>query len=343
MFKAAVGIIAVLIISACGNYSNTNSPLPNEGNQKGKGTTDVSFAQIRNEILEPHCISCHKGRHDVYENYQIVKASAFQMLQRMESDDPSRRMPEDNPALPEATIALFRTWVNAGAPEFGNAKSETPDNKEDNTGSENRTISFSQIKDRVLDSYNCTTCHAQYNNYARVKGALGSISQLIMDNKMPFPQKKGEEVIPVRAEDKEYLLTWINQGAPEFEDGSSQTTLDTELKPTYLSIRNNILGPRCTMCHNSFGGRGPKNFDSLLEIKKSDENPKSPLFDFDDPFNSRFIGAIIARPGQLFFDPMPYVSEFDDVETEFPPVTDEELKVIEEWIKLKLPYDESEL
>jgi len=57
------------------------------------------------------------------------------------------------------------------------------------------------------------------------------------------------------------------------------------------------------------------------------------LFDEVNPFNSRFIGAIIGREEQDYFDPMPPSWSRIDL----PPVSEEELTVIEEWIRLGRP------
>ncbi len=329
-----VFILTIFLIS-CGNYREVTSPVfPNEN--KGQSIQSrLDFSQIKEEILVPHCISCHKGRHNLYDNYQIVKTSAFQMLERMESTNPTLRMPEDLPALPDETIAKFKEWVLAGAPEFNDQEIEEPTEALP-------TLSFTDVKERVLDPYKCTTCHSHYNDFATVKKSLASIVQFIDENKMPFPQKKGEEIKPVLDADKSFLARWVEQGSPEYSDGTTTSELNPPLKPTYISIRNQILGPKCTLCHNSYGGRGPKNFDSFFELQKIANN--SPLFfDHENPNDSLFIGAILGRFSQLFFDPMPFNNDNDDIEGIVPPVTDEELKTIEKWIELKLPYNESEL
>ncbi|MCB0379561.1 MAG: hypothetical protein KDD33_13800 [Bdellovibrionales bacterium] len=330
-----------MMTAFCGNYNRVSSPEDVPSSLGGPASElTLDFAIIKSQILEPHCISCHTGRHKAYENYDLVKASAFAMLERMESPNPSRRMPLGAPALTEDKLAMFRAWLNAGAPEVVNQDTDT-----DKPAPVTKNISFIEIKSKILKPYNCVACHSHFNDYGSVKQSLGAIASLVTSDKMPFPKIKGGQVALVSATDKNLLLKWVSQGAPEFSDQPAQDPIQKTLQPTYISIRNHILGPKCTLCHNSYGNRGAGlNLNSFIEIRKAMDRYKA-LINLDSPNDSHLIGSMLGRvdEDEFFFDAMPFNNGFDDVSLVVDPVTEDELKTIEKWIELKLPYNEDDL
>ncbi|MEM7651955.1 MAG: c-type cytochrome domain-containing protein [Pseudomonadota bacterium] len=361
---------AAMILLGCGDYSEIKTPFSTGAGAQGgpdqpKTTTELDFATIRAEILEPHCISCHTNQHDSYTSYSVVRLSAFAMLQRMKSSDPVRRMPKDAAALDPSVIARFEEWVNAGAPEFASEGGSGNTDPVEPT----ETISFEQIKTQILEPYRCTACHSQYNDYQVVKNSIGSIVTLTGNDRMPLPDKPGKSGEapatdnPLTPQDKELLLEWVNQGVPEFSDGtSSLVTAPEELKPTWISLRNNVIGPKCVRCHSPYGNRGAglalDTFNNILDQMRNHGGNKNKerLIVFDDPENSRLIGAILGRvdsddpadpdydngDDEFFFDPMPFNNPFDDVLFDVPAVTDEELDTIREWIRRGAPYDDDD-
>ena len=331
-----------ILIASCGDYGNPSRPPA--GTNTGSGTggskenTSLDFATISRNIIEPKCLRCHSG----YSNYSVVQVSAFNMLARMEEANPVRRMPKNDGQLNSATLAMFREWVSAGAPEF--KKEDTKPVKPKKPVVDN--ISFLEIKTKILNPYNCTSCHSQFNDYEPVARAIGGIANLVTGDQMPFPKKKGETVEPVSVKDKDLLLKWVSQGAPEFKKLPAEPLADVELKPTWLSLRNHVFGPKCILCHNSFGNRGAGlNLESMPEIRKYMKTKNQQLINTDSPIDSHLIGAILGRvdDDELFLDPMPFNNAFDDVMGTVPAVTEDELKMIEKWIELNLPYSEDEI
>jgi cytochrome c553 len=304
--------------------------------------TTMSFQKIRDEILKPNCVSCHTGRHNAYENYQVVKLAAQNILIRVTSTSSSNVMPPSSLNKPLSTeqIDQLREWIEAGAPEFA-----TDDGNSDNTVDTQQPpeefVGFNQIKEKLFKP-KCIGCHSHYNDYNVVKRDLGSIVSAISTQKMPYAKRPNKPVEPLEDSLNQLLTQWVNQGAPfsqAMPDGPNEDTL--ELKPTWISLRNNIFGPKCIQCHNAYGPRAPTKMDTFFELRKwHNKSPK--LFDFNDPENSHFIGSMRGRVNpdndEFFFDPMPFNSKADDVPTDLAPVSDEEIEVIKEWIKLQLPY-----
>jgi len=344
-----ITIGGLITLSSCGNYTEVKrTGSPRGGGALGgdsKPELPLSFAMIKTQILEPHCISCHTGRHAAYENYGLVKATAPQMLDRMQSQNPTERMPKGAPALSLQLQALFAQWIEAGSPEFATAQEPDTD---PGTGTDtpvsttDKEISFLSIKNKILKPYNCTKCHSQYNNYLPVQAKLGSIVALVTSDQMPFPRRKGETPEPVTADLKDLLIQWVAQGAPEFTDSVNTPTTPQPMEPTWISIRDNVLGPKCILCHNSFGSRAPTAMGTYRDLRNwFQKSPK--LFDFENPNKSHFIGSMIGRVDpdndEFFFDPMPFNTTVDDVRQDIDSVSPENIKIIEQWIKNKLPFD----
>lgn len=333
-------IIFIGSFSGCGEFLKTkpsHSPSSNlsEGAGNGKVTTDLDFATVKTEILQKYCISCHESggkKHAAFAQYNVVKLARMQILDRINGRG-KIMPPQSSPSLPAELKTKLEAWIMAGAPEF---KTEDPDKKP-----QPALLGFSEIKQKVLDKNACTTCHSQYNSYAEVRKDISKIVAEVNGNQMPFPLKKFGEVSPLPVEEKEMLTQWGLAGAPEFAGKEPGPITETPLEPTWLSLRDKVLGPKCIACHNSIGPRAPTFMESYDQLQAwFVRNPK--LFDFDDPFKSHFIGSLIGRVDEdndeFFYESMPWNNFRDDVDKNFEDVTEEEQEVILEWIRLKLPF-----
>ncbi len=351
MKKLFVFIGFLVAITGCGNYNNSTVTPPSTGGPT-KTDTKIDFATIKKEILDNNCISCHTGRHAAYENYAIVKASLTSMIARMETSNPARLMPQGGPPLDPSLIAMFKEWVEAGAPETVD-KGGDDDNGDDGDGGgdDKDELGFAEITAKVLKPYNCTACHAQYNDYISVYKARTAIFSVVMNNSMPFPKRKNRPVDPVSDADKKILSDWILGGAPEFPGSPVPTDTEQVLKPNYQSLRNQVFGPKCTLCHNSFANRGGGKKNALETYTNLrnwfTDNPD--LFHIgakEDESQGLLFETIIKEPckeGELCFPtPMPLKSDDDDV-GDVPRVTPDEIEIIKQWINLKLPQFEGEL
>lgn len=292
-------------------------------------TTNLDFKTIKDKILKPYCIDCHTQRHSSYENISVVRLEANQILERINSENPLKRMPKGEASLPDNLKKDLEEWIFAGAPEFNNVENTTLEN-------ENIKFSFADIKENVLKPNNCLECHTQYSTYSTVFFEIGSIMSSVENNRMPYPKSRREVTEPMSTEDKNILMTWIEQGAPEFV-GSKVLPEKIDLAPNWKSLKTNVFGAKCILCHNSFGKRAPASMATYKEIIAW--SAKSPsLFNTENPIESHFIGSILGRidDDEFFFDSMPFNSPIDDVK-DISAVTDEELEVIKTWIGLGLP------
>mgnify|MGYP003683214727 CR=1 FL=1 len=332
-------LIVLLSVAGCGNYKDVKNA-PSEKPIAQVVKTKLDFATIKKEILKPNCIECHEGRHIAYESYAVVKASLSGIINRVTTKNTSLLMPKGGPALSKDAIAKLKEWMAAGAPEFAEESKEDVKEPSEPVVS---GIDFKMIKEKVLKP-NCIACHTHFNDYEVVKRKSGSILSLVLSDKMPFPRRKGQDVKALSKEDKEMLMSWVGEGSPEEVGDSNLELPPAELKPNWVSLRNNIFGPKCIQCHNSYGPRGPTFMGTHKELREwFKKSPK--LFDFENPEESHFIGALIGRvdDDEFFFDPMPFNTSFDDVLTDLSPVSTEEIEVIKKWIELKLPYNEEDL
>ena len=142
--------VSSLFINGCGNYSNVRNAGPSDGGGK-KVETKIDFATINREFLQDKCMTCHRHR-DLYQNYSFVSRPDYlqQMIDRMETSNPVKLMPQGGPPLPAETIALFKEWVQAGAPQF-NDDDKGGDDDDDDGGTDpvpDETLTFANIQEK---------------------------------------------------------------------------------------------------------------------------------------------------------------------------------------------------
>jgi mono/diheme cytochrome c family protein len=323
------------LLLGCGNYQDSKKTL-SQPTPLGNADPSIDFATIKRVILDAHCISCHTGRHLSYANYAVFRLAAAESLRRVTANDSGYRMPKS----PEAALSadkqeLLSAWIAAGANEFAESQ---PD-----LSPKPAQISFAEIRRDLLVPFNCLGCHTNFNNYGTVRRLAPAIVGYLSTDQMPLPQKRGSPVTLVPQETKAKFSTWLQQGAPEFADQPAAPQQPEDPQPTWVYLRNNVLGPKCIICHNAYGPRAPTDMSTYKGLMAwSKKNPK--LFDSTDPQNSHFVGSIIGRvdDDEFFFDPMPFNSAADDVTAVIPAVTPQELELIKQWIALGLPFNEDE-
>ena len=134
---------------------------------------------------------------------------------------------------------------------------------------------------------------------------------------------------PLSADLRGALAGWVAAGAPKSRDVSSPPPPPTELRPNWISISEKIVFPKCVACHNS---QGQAKFldlsDRQLIFNSRDRvfSSGSKLIDFDSAESSYLIQILKDE-----IEPMPPVSSRIDR------LTDAEIDVIREWIRLGLP------
>ncbi|HEY2840099.1 MAG TPA: c-type cytochrome domain-containing protein [Pirellulales bacterium] len=107
------------------------APVEIEGLVKSTGQESVQFNRDLADTLVTHCAGCHGGdtpsgqlRLETFGDLlkggvsggaiEPGKPGESLITKRMRGED-GERMPQDKPALPEATIARFETWIKEGA------------------------------------------------------------------------------------------------------------------------------------------------------------------------------------------------------------------------------------
>lgn len=177
-----------------------------------------------------------------------------------------------------------------------------------------RTITFEEVRTRVLEPAGCVSCHGQYKDYNSITKELEAIEQVILTDRMPPSD-------PLDNEQKGIILAWISSGAPAGEIVQAPVK-EEGLVPTYESINRNIIGPKCVACHSPQGQVPFLDLSTRLAIFQQ----RNYLLNFDMP-ESSYIIEVITDP----FEPMP------PPESSFEAVTEEEVKVLTEWIRLGMP------
>lgn len=144
--KVLVLVIAGAVV-ACGGGSGegldrNGRPVGSDGSGGGDEPLTASFASIQDNVFTPICTGCHAGaaapvglRLDAASSYALlvgVASGEVSSLQRVNPGQPDSsyliqklegrasvgaRMPLGGPYLDDATIAVIRQWIAAGAPK----------------------------------------------------------------------------------------------------------------------------------------------------------------------------------------------------------------------------------
>ncbi|MAE72971.1 MAG: hypothetical protein CL675_02665 [Bdellovibrionaceae bacterium] len=178
--------------------------------------------------------------------------------------------------------------------------------------------SFEEVSQKVLGP-SCVECHSSYSNYRVVRADLNQIMESIREGRMPkrAPALEGASLA--------LLEEWVGNGAPQFtrnDPPSDDAPKPVELAPNYQSVALNIFGARCTTCHSPTGRVDFLDFSTRLSVMQN----ASEMFDFENPEQSYML-EVIQDP----LEPMP------PLDSGIPQLTEEEIAVLQEWIRLGLP------
>lgn len=207
-------------IVGCGNFFRDKSPAGPDLISSTKASVD--FAEVKNRVLTPHCLTCHSN----YANFVSVKSSATAILSAVEQD----RMPKNAPPLPEDLKNLLRTWVAEGANEFlDSALGETMPEEEVS----GLVPTWSSLSVRIFEP-KCLVCHSPggqapwvdfSSRAAMAKTLIKHInfknpeeSNLIVrltDPEEPMPPPPPQSnITQLTLEEVQVVIEWINAGLP---------------------------------------------------------------------------------------------------------------------------------
>jgi hypothetical protein len=171
----------------------------------------------------------------------------------------------------------------------------------------------------------CTECHRQYASYAGVLRELPSIQSAISSNRMP------KRSAPLDDSLRALLNNWIRAGAPE-KAGTAEPQPPpepTELVPTWTSISENILLPKCVVCHNPTGEAkflDLSNRRSIFDSRDRVFSGGEKLINFEEAEKSYLIQILKDEEEPM---PPPY-SKIERLEPN-------QIEVFTEWIRQGLP------
>lgn len=181
---------------------------------------------------------------------------------------------------------------------------------------------FSSVKELVF-SGRCVSCHQQYNNYQGVIRELSAIQAAVNSNRMP---KSGG---PLTDNQKAILSAWIAKGAPNQVGSPSEPNLPVALEPTWDSLSENVIFPKCLVCHNP---QGQAKFLDLSSRQVMFDNRNrvfgggAKLIDLEAPEESYLLQILNDDE-----EPMP------PTWSNIPRLTQDELKTLNQWLSRGLP------
>lgn len=188
--------------------------------------------------------------------------------------------------------------------------------------SSSSSLDFESVKKTVF-SARCTSCHQQYNTYQGVFRELAAIESAVNTHRMP---KSGG---PLSELQRSLLLSWIAKGAPEKEGSTGDLNPPFILEANWKSISENIITPKCLVCHNPLGqakfldlSTRQKIYDSRNRIFGSGQK----LINLESPNQSYLVDILLDEE-----EPMP------PVWSNIPRLSVNEIEIIKQWINLGLP------
>ncbi|MBD66047.1 MAG: hypothetical protein CME62_12625 [Halobacteriovoraceae bacterium] len=176
------------------------------------------------------------------------------------------------------------------------------------------SIDFAEIKKEILTPH-CIDCHRDYSQYEAVFDQSKQIQEEIENNRMPKNQS------PLTRELKQMVNSWVSAGAPFSVE--NQKPDEIKLAPHWESLSQKVFFPKCVRCHNP---NGQASFFPLDKYEDFVKNQDYLLNNFEDVENSLLV-EVLTDP----VEPMP------PIWSELERVSAEELAVIKEWIKNKIP------
>lgn len=223
-----LNIFFILLLSAC-NYSHDKIEDSVLKPQKVTPPAKLTYKDVSAAVIEPACLSCHsdaagnKGGLNL-ESYAKVFASkdSIKTLVATKAMPPASRTP-----LNDQQIKMIIDWVEAGALENGAdsppgttppTPTPTPTPPPTNPPVDPVKYSYAMVNEKVIKT-NCFKCHTaiagnsgdvNLENYRNVFEKRNEIKFQIETGAMPAKGGK-----PLTPEQKNMILNWIEQGAPE--------------------------------------------------------------------------------------------------------------------------------
>jgi len=191
-------------------------------------------------------------------------------------------------------------------------------------------ISWQEVQRYVFIPH-CISCHSTFGNYQKVKRSLGWIQDEVITKRSMPPSDEA----PLSPERIEILKRWIESGAPEQalstaspsaspsaiplpSPTSEPSPIPQIVAPTYASIREQILVPKCLECHSPQGTAAKVPLSTLHDLIDSPLD----LISKEEPDESTLIIAITRSDSKRM--PPPRTG---------PGLNPQEIEAIRTWIR----------
>jgi mono/diheme cytochrome c family protein len=216
----------------------------------------VTFEVLKEKLLVPHCIACHKGA--------ALEEKVLGWVVEGKPDDSELYQVIKDGSMPKKAAALDSRYLDLVVRYIESVKSpEVPTTAVVVAGS------FEEVKQKILVPH-CLKCHQDVANekvlmewITPAKPEESPFYLAIKSGEMP------QESSPLSADEQALVEKYISSMKPEAE---------VEIATTFAEINTNILAPKCLDCHKKMG-------DETLLISK--------WVTPGDPENSRMYKSIV--------------------------------------------------
>lgn len=213
----AVSLLALSVLSSCGNYEEFKED-PSAQFQGVAGANTLTFKEVSEQVITPKCVKCHGN----YRSYDNVVADLDAIVASVRSN----RMPKDGP-LNQAEKQVLFSWIFAGAPQGDDVVIVEPLKPEPNFENLTQTIFADKCivchRDGgpapfALNDRSNMMLYATLFNPAVFDFELPEESEFVRrltsDNpveQMP-PERSGFDLLT--EEEREVVIEWIRRGLP---------------------------------------------------------------------------------------------------------------------------------
>ncbi len=156
--KLLLALLSMTLLTNCGKKtSSLDFKVNDSSNQNLNPDQEVTFAQIKSEILAPHCLSCHSSvgtEANLKKWITPGKPDNSSFFTTVENGS----MPKNQSPLNTRSLELIRNYITQMAPVVVPPPGGTTTGG--TTGGTTTGISYEEIKSAVLTPYRCLNCHS---------------------------------------------------------------------------------------------------------------------------------------------------------------------------------------
>jgi uncharacterized membrane protein len=207
-------------------------------------SSNLGFSDVQSRILAPRCVYCHTHDHSWINNYQTVLSKMSEIMDRIQSSDPSFMMPPPGASpLSADEKGGLEHWMSQGGPLHpgqNNPSPQPPGPPTPPPGPVPPALGFAYVQQEVLRS-KCLSCHHHtdsFDTFAHTQPLVPEMERRIhaigTDDQMP-PASKPQ----LTPEELQLLDDWIQSGAhetgPVIPPISTATETETETATTTLT------------------------------------------------------------------------------------------------------------